>query len=332
MKEEVTVVQAPMDQSRAEKIVDRVNAYIAAGVRVSRICAESEVDLGREQLEKLLSEQNIRPLIGQEWFGGQAEAHLFALERWLTEEDAERSAMTAIHAETETFGIVYGALSICYKTGSMKAITGPNGIGKTFGARAVAHDFPRRPNEPGAVYFEFGPGTKGDAGVLDTILTALDPYGTPTGTVSRKLDRILDLLRPGDFLIADECGIPAERGTGLRFMSYIHEQAGIPVAMIGNTSFRTAVWGKRSDYDALASRTQHLALGGNSEVDVDAWMDFKGLSGRKLKQTVMTVVCQSGREGGLRGAQAVLGEMLARNLEVTPENFLETAKLFGRMG
>lgn len=333
MTEKVTDTQAPMDRIRAESIVDRIGSFVAAGVRVTRICAECESGINTAQLEKLLSEMRI-PGATQfgDWFAGRAESHLLALEKWANEEDASGQLKLDEYAMTETFKRGYGILYSIHKERSLGALTATYGIGKTFLARCYTRDNPRRPNEPGAVWFEFGPGTKGDAGVLDAILGALEPYSTPSGSVNSKLDRILTVLKPGDFLIADECGIPAEKGTGLRFMSYIHEQAGIPIAMIGNPSFHAAVWGKRTEYDALASRTKHFALGANSEADVDAWMDFKGITGRHLKKVVLLVVGQPGRDGGLRGAETVLSELRSRGLDVTAENFLETAKLFGRMG
>ena len=333
MTEKVTDTQAPMDRIRADDIVDRIGSFVAAGIRVTRICAECESGINTAQLEKLLSEMRL-PGGTQfgDWFAGRAEPHLLALEKWADEEEASGQLNLDEYAKTETFERVYGTLFAAHKVRSLVAITATYGIGKTFAARRYARDNPRRANEPGAVWFEFGPGTKGDTGVLDAILGALEPYSSPSGNVSSKLDRILTVLKPGDFLIADECGIPTEKGTGLRFMSYIHEQAGIPVAMIGNPSFHAAVWGKRSDYDALASRTKHISLDGNSDSDVDAWMDFKGITGRNLKKVVLLVVGQPGRDGGLRGAETVLSELRARGLEVTAENFLETAKLFGRMG
>lgn len=332
MKEKVTEAQVHMDRIRAEDIVDRVSSLVSSGVRVSRICAECESGISKAQLEKLVSEQPSRPVFGGEWFMGEAARHLIALEKWLEEEAAAADSTQDDYAVTETFNRVYGTLGVAHKARSLVAITATYGIGKTFAARRYARDFPRRPNEPGAVWFEFGPGTKGDSGVLDAILGALEPYSVSTGSVNAKLDRILTLLKPGDFLIADECGIPAEKGTGLRFMAFLHEQAGIPIAMIGNPSFHAAVWGKRHDYDALASRTRHTPLDGNSVGDVETWMDFRGLSGRNLKRAILAVVSQPGRDGGLRGAETMLSEMRAREIEVTAENFLVVAKGYGRIG
>ena len=165
----------------------------------------------------------------------------------------------------------------------------------------------------------------------ETALAALEPYGAPSGSVNAKLDRVLTLLKPGDFLIADECGLPAEKGTGLRFMAYIHERARVPIAMIGNPAFHAAVWGKRTDYDALASRTRHTSLDGNSSEDVAHFMDWLNLSGRRLKDSILAVVRQPGRDGGLRGAVTVLNELKAREMEVTAENFISIAKQYGRM-
>ena len=331
MTEKVTEAQDKIDRIRAEDIADRVNKHLSSGVRLTRLSTETGISASK--LELLLSERNVRPLAMQEWFAGtDAQRALRALETWLTEEEAAASQTHADPANTETMRQVYGILDVAHRSRSLVAITGPYGIGKTYASQAYARDNPRRPNEPGAVWFEFPPGTKGDAGVLDAILYALDPYNHPSGTVIAKLDRVLTLLKPGDFLIADECGIPAEKGTGLRFLGYIHERARVPVAMIGNPSFHAAVWGKRNDYDALASRTRHTSLEGSSAGDVEAFMDWRGLSGRRLKDTILAVVRQSGRDGGLRAAVNILDEMQVRSLEFSYENFLTIAKQLGRIG
>ncbi len=332
MTEKVTEMQAPMDRIRAEGIVDRINAHIAGGVRISRICAECDVVISKDQLEKLLSEQAMRPLLQREWFAGeQTTEALIALEKWADEEERDSERSIEKFAHTEIFRQIYGMLSVAHRARSLVAFTGGFGWGKTVGAKGYVMDNPRRPNEPGAVWFEFPPSTKGDSGVLDAVLSALDPYGTPSGSVNAKLDRILTLLKPGDFLIADECGIPAEKGTGLRFLAYIHEQAGIPIAMIGNPSFHAAVWGKRTEYDALASRTRHIALSAPGAADVEVFMDWLKLSGRRLKDAILTVVRQPGRDGGLRGAVTILDELKARGMEVTAENFMSVAKQYGRI-
>lgn len=332
MTEKVTEAQAPMDRIRAEGIVDRINAYLSGGVSVTRICAECEGGIRSDQLEKLMSEQALRPLTLGDWFGSpRATETLISLEKWADEEDRDNERQLDDYAVTEIFRQVYGILNVAHKARSLVAITGTYGVGKTFAARRYAMDNPRRPNEPGAVWFEFPPGTKGDSGVLDAVLSALDPYGAPSGSVNAKLDRVLTLLKPGDFLVADECGLPAEKGTGLRFMAYIHERARVPIAMIGNPAFHAAVWGKRTDYDALASRTRHTSLDGNSAEDVAHFMDWLNLSGRRLKDSILAVVRQPGRDGGLRGAVTVLNELKAREMEVTAENFISIAKQYGRM-
>lgn len=331
MTEKVTEAQDKIDRIRAEDIADRVNDHISSGVRPTRLSAETGISATK--LELLLSERNTRPLAMQEWFAStDAQRALLALETWLIEEDAATSHLIADHASTETMRQVYGILDVAHRSRSLVAITGPYGVGKTHAAQAYARDNPRRPNEPGAVWFEFPPGTKGDAGVLDAILYALDPYNHPSGTVIAKLDRVLGLVKPGDFLIADECGIPAEKGTGLRFFGYIHERARIPVAMIGNPSFHAAVWGKRNDYDALASRTRHTSLEGSSAGDVEAFMDWRKLGGRRLKEAILAVVRQPGRDGGLRAAVAILDELKVREMEASYENFLLIAKQLGRLG
>lgn len=321
------------DDDHAEEIVRSVSTYLSAGVRPMRILAECESGISGEQLETLLAQRHLDParVFGRWWNHPKTIAHLVALEKWVSDENA-RLEGTDDYAETGVFRRVYGLLGAAHKARSLVAVTGLYGIGKTFAARKYVLDHPRGANEAGAVLFEFTPATRGDAGVLDAILNALEPHTPIKGTANAKLDRILSVVKPGDFLIADECGIPAEKGTGLRFMSYINEQAGVPVAMIGNPAFHAAVWGKRTDYDALASRTRHVSLGGNEAEDVDAFMSWKGLVGRRWKDALMTVARLPGRDGGLRGVVMVLDDMSRRDMEQSPDSFLSLAKSFGRMG
>lgn len=315
----------------AEEIVGRINRYIAAGVGVSRITAECESGFKRSQLETMLSEKPLDStrVYGQWWDDPETMSHLIALKKWADEEDAADLGRED-HAETPIFKQVYGICTMAMKSRGLYAITGMYGIGKTFAARRFAFDYARRPNEAGAVYFDFSPGAKGDAGVLEAVLEALDPHGLIKGNVQAKLNRILSLVRPGDFIIADECGIPAQRGTGLRFMSYINERAGIPVLMIGNPEFHGEVWGKRHEYDALASRTRHIALGTNSAEDVEAFMDWRRLGGKGWREAMLTVAKLPGRDGGIRALDRCLDELVSRGIDLTPVNFVEMAKTYGR--
>lgn len=314
----------------AQEIVDRINAFIAGRVRVSRIVAECESGPSMTQLERILREERLEDGGWSWWDNETARIHLIALKKWADEEDATEQGEED-HAETAIYRRVYGACRMAHKSRALFAITGMYGIGKSFAAKRYAFDYPRRPNEAGAVYFEFSPGTKGDIGVLDSILEALEPYGDIKGNVSTKLSRILSQVRPGDFLIADECGIPADRGTGLRFMSYINEQAGIPVLMIGNPAFHGAVWGKRTDYDALASRTRHIALESNDAEDIEAFMAWRGLKGKKWRDALLAIARLPGRDGGLRAVVKLLGEMRSREVDLLPENFIAIAKAYGRV-
>lgn len=315
----------------AEEIVGRINRYIAAGVGVSRIAAECESGFTRSQLETMLSEEPLDStrVRSQWWDDPETMSHLIALKKWADEEDAADLGRED-HAETPVFKQVYGICTMAMKSRGLYAITGMYGIGKTFAARRFAFDYARRPNEAGAVYFLFSPGAKGDVGVLDAVLEALDPHGLTKGNVQAKLNRILSMVRPGDFIIADECGIPAQRGTGLRFMSYINEQAGIPVLMIGNPEFHGQIWGKRHEYDALASRARHIALGMNSEEDVEAFMDWRRLSGKGLRAAMVKVAQVPGRDGGIRSVESCLDEMVSRGIDLTLENFVAIAKAYGR--
>jgi DNA transposition AAA+ family ATPase len=322
-----------MDEARAETIIRRVGGYLAAGVRPARILAECESGILAQELERLLSELELES--GEPhphwWKRFGAERHLGALEKWADEEDAVVAHIQEPYAETTVFRRVYGLLRGAHRAGTLIAVTGLYGIGKSFAARQYVLDRPRGPNEPGAVLFEFTPAAKGDNGVLDAILAALDPHSPVKGTTTAKLDRILSLLKPGDFLIADECGIPADRGTGLRFMAYINDHAGIPIAMIGNPTFRNAVWGKHKDLDALANRTIHHALGGNDAEDVDAFMGWRGLSGRAWKEALTNVARSPGRSGGLRGVVLLLDELSRLEVERTPDSFNALAKSYGRV-
>ncbi|PLX76950.1 MAG: hypothetical protein C0607_03160 [Azoarcus sp.] len=220
--EEIRLYDQIGSDEKAEAIVERVNARLQSGVRASRIRAECEGGITSQQLEDILAckpPDRGRPF-GIWWRTPETTKQLLALEKWVDEEEAGEDGTTA-YAETAVFNRVYGHLDMAHRARSLVALTGLYGIGKSFAARRYALEHTRGAVASGAVMFEFPPGCKGDVGVLDAVLLALEPHSPIKGTVTAKLDRILEALRPGDFLIADECGIPAERGSGLRFMSYI---------------------------------------------------------------------------------------------------------------
>ncbi|PLX73066.1 MAG: hypothetical protein C0607_14940 [Azoarcus sp.] len=101
--------------------------------------------------------------------------------------------------------------------------------------------------------------------------------------------------------------------------------------MIGNPAFHTAVWGRRTDYDALASRTRHVSLGGNCAEDVDAFMAWRGLSGRRWKDVLLALAREPGRNGGLRSIVLLMEELQRSGLEMKPETFIGLAKSYGRI-
>jgi hypothetical protein len=197
---------------------------------------------------------------------------LAALSQWLND-DAQPAEDDAGYAVTPTFNQLQTLLSHAHRGRSLLAITGSWGIGKSQAARFYAATHPRTHRAPGAVRVQFNSTDRTPAAALARIAEAL----AATGNAYRNgalMNSIGDALRPGDFLILEEC---QRLESALDVICSVWDDFGVGIAMIGNPVLSSSIWGKRATVGALASRAERWDFPANSPEDVEAWLAWKGM-------------------------------------------------------
>lgn len=292
---------------KQESIVMHVEARLASGISRLRLSLETGIRL--DHLGPILER---RPVNGFNQGGDHSRdalETLAALEQWLENAPAEHESRDS-RAETPSFNAMSSIFAIAHQTRSLVAITGPVGFGKSFAAKCYAADHPRTHKKPGAVRIQFNKTDNKTSAVLATILAAL--RGESLGAYrSGNLYQALGAnLRPGDFLIPDEC---QRLEAAVDIIASLHDDFGIGIAMVGNPDFSRAIWGNDRTFDALGSRILRHDFLNTSGEDVEAFMAWKGtLNGLPVKERVamlkaaVSIGTRPGREGGLRTLNQVI--------------------------
>lgn len=316
---------------RAETILARIESRLAAGLSRARLANEAETRL--DTLENVLKRQK-RFNIGFHY--GDPREVIDNLERWLAEEDGQYAPKAAVHAPTPTYQRVTALLGIAQTRIQLIAITGDVGIGKSAAARAFAASQPKTDHAPGAVYVEFAEVDAKPTAALSRIFEALPGKGIAGHRQENLLDAIAGLLKPGDLLILDECNYLSGRngrdGRALDVIRDLHGKSRAGIAMLGNPELRARVWGKSEDFAALASRTLHYPMGHTTEEDVDAWLQWAGITGKAIRAATIKIAVRPGQNGGLRTLAKVIE--LARDLygpNLTAGAIEQTARMIGRL-
>lgn len=283
-----------------DSILDRIEARLAAGLtrqRLALVC-----DLDEAVLNRVLSGQ---PAKGYEHPGREGVstvAVITALSEYLAEDDhpAEDDAGYAV---TPTFQHLQTLFAHAHRGRTLLAVTGSWGIGKTQAAKYYAATHARSHKEPGAVRIQFDRTDNKPAAALSKIRDALNA----TGGAYRNgalMGSIGDALKPGDFLILDEC---QRLGDALDIVCSLHDDYGIGIAMIGNPELSTKIWGKRASFGALASRANRFDFAAVTAEDVDAFLAWSGiptgLAGPQraaFVKTCTTIATRPTQNGGLR--------------------------------
>jgi DNA transposition AAA+ family ATPase len=256
-----------------DSILKRVEAHLAAGLPRQRIALICDID--GDRLNRVLSGQP-----AEAWESGYAGVYagpeskrvFAALDAWLSE-NATPIGDDAGYAVTPTFQHLQNLLSHAHQGRTLLAITGTWGVGKTQAGMFYAATHARSYREPGAVRIQFNPTDNKPAAALARIRDAL----ATTGGAYRNgalMNSIGDALKPGDFLILDEC---QRLGDALDIVCSLHDDYGIGIAMIGNPDLSGKLWGKRPAFGALASRTNRFDIPHATANDVDAWLAWHGL-------------------------------------------------------
>lgn len=246
---------------------------------------------------------------------------------WLAA-DESATEDDAAYAVTPTFQTLQNLLAAAHEGRELIAITGTWGIGKTQAAQYYAATHPRTYNRPGAVRIQFD---RTDCKPVAALEKIRDGLGAHPGSHRRgnTMNAIGAALRPGDFLILEEC---QRLGEALDVICSLHDDFGVGIAMIGNPDLSAVVWGKKSTFGALASRANRFDFPASTPDDVDAWLAWHGLpdglNGQeraKLARCAAAIATRPGQNGGLRaladvirmaenffGNQPLTGELLSQ--------------------
>jgi DNA transposition AAA+ family ATPase len=292
--------------SEREKILSQIDIHLATGISLQRLSLETGIS--PPDLNKILK----RETIGNAWQGTEDEdIHAMAvLTEWIS--IASGAPLKNEFADTQTLQELRHLFKHAHKNKRLFAITGGVGIGKSEAAKAYVKSCPRGYRQPGAVRIEFTQSDSKPAAALAKILGALRGEAGHAYRNGNLHDAIGAELNPGDCLILDECNYLNE---GLDVVRSIHDDFGVAIVMIGNPEFKETVWGKKSRYAALASRTDRFEFPISKAEDIEIYLDWKGvLTGintanrKKLIEKAVFLGTRPGQIGGLRA--------LARGLDL----------------
>lgn len=289
-----------------EVIMAKVETRLATGLTEQRLSLEtgvSVVDIGR-----LLSRNRVRNNWEHAAEKDTADA-IASLEEWLgSEKDTEKTQSG--FAVTPTFKSLQALFAQSHKSRQLMAITGSWGIGKSEAAKAYVQSCPRGYRKPGALRIEFTSSDRKPAAALSKILGSLHGEVGHAYRNGNLHDAIGAALNPGDCLIMDECNYLNE---AIEVVRSIHDDFGVSIIMIGNPEFKATVWGKKSQFSALASRAMHFEFPNSTAEDVEAWLAWNGvLDGMKPSERTkfidqaITIGKRAGPSGGLRSLAHVI--------------------------
>jgi DNA transposition AAA+ family ATPase len=296
-----------------ELIILKVESRLAAGLTEQRLSLEAGVD--KEDIGMLLDRHKVLTRIGSGGYSREradenTDEAIRNLAEWLSNAD-ETAHKQSGFAVTPTYQSIHAIIANTHKTRKIAAITGSWGIGKSKAAKSYAETYPRGYKKPGSIRIEFTASDKKPAAAYSRILGALRGKAEAEAYRNVNLHNAIGAtLSPADCLILDECNHLKE---AMEIVRSIHDDFGVAIVMIGNPEFTDTVWGKKSRFEALASRAMRFDFPASTPEDVEAWVAWKGiLEGKKpgertefLKKAI-DIAKRPGPNGGLRTlAQAV---------------------------
>ena len=294
---------------KREEIMSKLQARLAAGtISLPRL----QVITGIDAFElKSFAEHGRMPGVVH---GLELSKEFERIASWL-EADGSGTDDDAAYAATPTFRALQNLFEAAHEGRELIAITGSWGIGKTQAAKYYAATHPRTCNRPGAVRIQFDRTDCNPVAVLEKIRDGMgaNPGSHRRGNIMKAIGAA---LRPGDFLILEEC---QRLGEALDVICSLHDDFGVGIAMIGNPDLSSIVWGKKSTFGALASRANRFDFPSTTPDDVDAWLAWHGLpdglNGQerdKLARCAAAIATRPGQNGGLRALADVI--RMAENL------------------
>ena len=294
-----------------ESIIATVETRLAAGLTVQRLSLETGIEI--EDINRLLARRIIGgPLhLSMEVLSKETAAAISAIADFLGRHAGAKQNKSEF-ANTPTLQSLHAIFAHTHKSRGLTAITGSWGIGKSKAAEGYVQSCPRGYQKPGAVRIEFGETDRKPTAAYSRILGALRGDRGHAYRNDNLHDAIGAALNPGDCLFMDECNYLVE---AMDVVRSIHDDFGVAIVMMGNPEFTATVWGKKSRYSALASRTNRFEFPASTAEDVEAWLAWSGvLDGikpterTKFIEKAITIGKRPSRSGGLRA--------LARAIEI----------------
>jgi DNA transposition AAA+ family ATPase len=327
------MVTETRSENEREMIITGVEAHLATGYSKVRLSNEARVDLAT--MDKIIRRE------GNQFshnIAKRMDDGIARLEAWLVDQEAAALSGADSRADMPTSKAIGAAIDMAINDPVIVSITGVQGIGKSDEAKARARERPMSFHRPGVLRIEFNSTENRLSPALSRIA---DELGTvrPGYTGRNLLDAIGSSLRPGDTLILDEYN--HLEGRAVNVARDIHQRFGIGVVMMGNQDFADLVWGKKDNYAALANRALHFHFPQTTEEDVDAWLNWKGLYGKALRNAAAKIGARPGRNGGIRTLDLLFAQIEKTNecriaagespWEVTGELLLKVAAQTGRL-
>jgi DNA transposition AAA+ family ATPase len=289
-----------------ESIIAKVETRLATGLTEQRLSLETGVST--EDISRLLGRNRVK----NNWEHKSIEdttTAIASLAEWLGGE-ADITQIQSGFAVTPTFQSLQALFAQSHKSRQLIAITGSWGIGKSEAAKAYVQSCPRGHRKPGALRIEFTNSDKKPAAAYSKILGALHGEVGHAYRNGNLHDAIGAALNPGDCLIMDECNYLNE---AMDVVRSIHDDFGVSIVMIGNPEFKATVWGKKSQFAALASRAMHFEFPNSTAEDIEAWLAWNGvLDGMrpseraKFIDQAIIIGKRPGPNGGLRSLAHVI--------------------------
>lgn len=291
----------------------KIESIISAGFSLDRLANETAIE--KSHIEQLLS-------------GNCDESYLFGsirddqekLDKWLVahELEAEKSL-----SDTPTLTTISALLAKAHHKEEIVSITGGVGVGKTEAAKCYIKKNARGYDRPGAFHVEFKAADKRMTSALERILASMlgARFSRDKQSSSLMLRVVCSHIRPGDFMILDECNHLVDgKSRTIDLARDIYDSTGIGIAMLGNPDFNRKVYSDDSDFDALASRAFRFDFPATTEGDVDSWMQWKGLGavGKRVRDELVRIGTRPGARGGLRTLNKLLNEMAGVDKGVMP--------------
>ncbi|OIR16791.1 hypothetical protein GALL_26110 [mine drainage metagenome] len=304
----------------------RIEAILSSGFSIDRLANETGIQ--REHVDQLLSRK-----LTSAYSMWEAKEDAGKLDKWLAEYEQEAAQRPA---KTPTFNTITALLAKAHHEGEIVSITGGVGVGKTETCKAYVKEYARGYDRPGAFFVEFTSADKKLTSALESILAAMLGSTTAHSRQSSTLLRVLcGMLKPGDFMILDECNYLVEKDSRtIDAVRDIHNKTGIGIALMGNPDFDKKVYGKNGDFDALASRALRVDFPASTEGDIDCWMQWKGLgtSGKAVRNELVRIGTRPGSMGGLRVLNKLVDNVLKLNQgePLTPDLIRQFSAQFGR--